>query len=60
MSPPPNPTVQKLLRYTYRANMVFFAGFGAWYMLKGPGRGQEQDIASLTQQGDRKSAQDSE
>jgi hypothetical protein len=27
-----------MLRYTYRANMVFFAGFAAWYMLKGPGK----------------------
>lgn len=49
MAPPPNSTLQTLLRYTYRANMIFFAGFGAWYMLKGPGRGQEQDIASLMQ-----------
>jgi len=47
MATPPDSTVQTLLRYTYRANMVFFAGYGAWYMLKGPGRGQEQDVASL-------------
>lgn len=52
MPPPPNSTIQTLLRYTYRANMVFFAGFGAWYMLKGLGRGQEQDIASLMHRGD--------
>lgn len=34
--------------------MVFFAGFGAWYMLKGPARGQEQDIATLTKRGEDK------
>lgn len=56
MAPLPDSTVQTLLRYTYRANMVFFAGFGAWYMLKGPGRGQEQDIKILTQRGDVKAA----
>ena len=49
---PSNPTIQTLLRYTYRANVVFFAGFGAWYMLKGPGRGQEQDIMTLTHRDD--------
>jgi hypothetical protein len=26
-----------LLRYTYRANMVFFARFAAWYVLRAPG-----------------------
>jgi hypothetical protein len=31
--------------------MVFFAGFGAWYMLKGPGRAQEEDIAVLVRRG---------
>ena len=51
MAPPPNTTIQTLLRYTYRANMVFFAGFGAWYMLKGPGRAQEEDIAVLVRRG---------
>jgi hypothetical protein len=25
-----------MLRYTYRANMVFFVGFAAWYVLGGP------------------------
>ena len=50
MATPPSSTVQTLLRYTYRANMVFFAGFGTWYMLKGLGRGQEQDIAALMHQ----------
>lgn len=53
MMSPPNLIIQTLLRYTYRANMVFFAGFGAWYMLKGPGRGQEQDIATLMHQDDK-------
>lgn len=52
MPPPPNTTLQTLLRYTYRANMVFFAGFGAWYMLKGPGRAQEEDIAVLARRED--------
>lgn len=56
MASPSQSTIQTLLRYTYRANIVFFAGFGAWYMLKGPGRGQEQDIASLTRRGDVKAA----
>jgi hypothetical protein len=33
--------------------MVFSAGFGTWYMLKkGPGRGQEQDIATLVHRDD--------
>jgi hypothetical protein len=53
MAPPPKSTIQTLLRYTYQANIIFFAGFGAWYMLKGPGRGQEQDIAALTQRDDK-------
>jgi hypothetical protein len=53
MAAPPNSTVQTLLRYTYRVNMVFFAGFGAWYMLKGPGRTQEQDIATLMHRDDK-------
>jgi hypothetical protein len=53
MAPAQNSTVQTLLRYTYRANMVFFVGFGAWYMLKGPARGQEQDIATLTKRDDK-------
>jgi hypothetical protein len=52
MAPAPNSRIQTLLRYTYRANMVFFAGFAAWYMLKGPARGQEQDIAALTRRGE--------
>ena len=37
MPPPPTTTLQILFRYTYRANMLSFAGFSAWYMLQGPG-----------------------
>jgi hypothetical protein len=36
MAPKPNPRLGTLLRYTYQANMVFFAGFATWYFLKGP------------------------
>lgn len=24
-----------LLKYTYRANLVFFAAYGSWYVIKG-------------------------
>lgn len=36
MAPPPNVRVGTLLRYTYRANIVFFAAFATWYVFKGP------------------------
>jgi hypothetical protein len=36
MAPNPNPRLATLLRYTYQANMVFFAGFATWYFLKAP------------------------
>lgn len=38
MDPKPNTRMATMLRYTYRANMVFFAGFAAWYLLKGPAK----------------------
>ncbi|KAF1938823.1 hypothetical protein EJ02DRAFT_457586 [Clathrospora elynae] len=38
MSSNPNARLNNLLRYTYRGNMVFFAGFATWYVLKGPDR----------------------
>jgi hypothetical protein len=38
MAPVSNPRLGILLRYTYQANMVFFAGFATWYVLKGPGQ----------------------
>jgi hypothetical protein len=40
MAPKPNPRLDTLLRYTYQANMVFFAGFATWYFLKGPDQKQ--------------------
>jgi hypothetical protein len=36
MTPKPNARLSSLLRYTYQANMVFFAGFATWYFLKSP------------------------
>jgi hypothetical protein len=32
----PNPRLATLLRYTYQANMVFFAGLATWHFLKAP------------------------
>jgi hypothetical protein len=40
MDPKSNTRMATLLRYTYRANMVFAAGFAAWYALGAP-RGEE-------------------
>jgi hypothetical protein len=40
MAPNPTPRLGTLLRYTYQANMVFFAGFATWYFLKGPDQTQ--------------------
>jgi hypothetical protein len=51
MAPPPNTMFQKFLRYNFQASMVVCTGFGAWYMLKGPGRAQEEDIAVLVRRG---------
>jgi hypothetical protein len=52
MAPPPNTIFQKILRYNFQAGMVVCTGFGAWYMLKGPGRAQEEDIAVLVRRGE--------
>jgi hypothetical protein len=38
MAPVSNPRLGSLLRYTYQAHMVFFAGFATWYFLKGSGQ----------------------
>jgi hypothetical protein len=35
MNPTPKTHFSTLLKYTYRANIVFFAGFTAWYVMKG-------------------------
>jgi hypothetical protein len=48
MAPNPHPRLGTLLRYTYQANMVFFAGFATWYVLKGPG--QKEMTKSAAQQ----------
>lgn len=45
MEPKGNNRIATLLRYTYRANMVFFAGFAAWYFLKQPGKEEIKSIA---------------
>lgn len=40
-----NPRIATLLRFTYRANLVFLAGFAAWYMVKGPNKEDAKSIA---------------
>ncbi|KAF2678259.1 hypothetical protein K458DRAFT_423206 [Lentithecium fluviatile CBS 122367] len=35
----------KLLRYTYRANLVFFAGFAGWYVMRG--QQQEEELRQV-------------
>lgn len=40
----PKSQFSTLLRYTYRANIVFFAGFAAWYVMKGQ---QEPELPRL-------------
>jgi hypothetical protein len=35
-----------LLRYTYRANIVFAAGFAAWYVVQGPAKEETTRIAT--------------
>jgi hypothetical protein len=34
MDPKSKTRIATMLRFTYRTNMVFFAGFAAWYLLK--------------------------
>ncbi|KAJ5027682.1 hypothetical protein PSV08DRAFT_333352 [Bipolaris maydis] len=43
MAPRPNAHITTLLRYTYQVNMVFFAGFAAWYFLKSPDQKVSED-----------------
>ena len=44
MAPRPNAGIGTLLRYTYQVNVVFFAGYTAWYLLREP----EMDVADTT------------
>lgn len=52
MDPLPNTRLKTLLRYTYRANMIFFAGFAAWYAIKRPDRPQESGTEGLQERRD--------
>jgi hypothetical protein len=49
MDPKSNTRMATMLRYTYRANMVFFAGYVAWYVLKELGK----EETARTDSGDR-------
>jgi hypothetical protein len=52
MDPKSNTRMATMLRYTYRANMVFFAGYVAWYVLKELGK----EETARTAQGSREEA----
>jgi hypothetical protein len=53
MIPKPNHRLGTLLRYTYQVNMVFFAGFATWYLLKGLDQKELSGYASTTKKRDR-------
>lgn len=42
-----------LLKYTYRANMVFFAGFAAYYVMKGDKKEETQQVVMERQSDNR-------
>jgi hypothetical protein len=53
MDNPSKARVGSLLRYTYRANMVFFAGFAAYYVMKGDTKEETQQVAMERQSDNR-------
>lgn len=51
MDPNLNARLKTLLRYTYRANMVFFAAGATWYVVKGFDRKEAAEMGRAGESG---------